>query len=136
MYFPVDPGSNRAVNPAQVAGSTITYMRRYALAAMLGIVADEDADGEQPQAKPQPAAQPQRQPAPAQAPPTDKLYGDGSFVAPAAVESYDAYLAAHNGNAPENVHNLRNWYKSHKASPVNNELFPLQPEPQAGAFSE
>jgi hypothetical protein len=60
----------------------------------------------------------------------------GEMKAPAAVESYDAYLAAHNGNAPENVHNLRNWYKSHKASPVNNELFPLQPEPQAGAFSE
>jgi hypothetical protein len=48
VAFPVDPGSNRAVNAAQTAGSTITYMRRYALAAMLGIVADEDTDGEQP----------------------------------------------------------------------------------------
>lgn len=48
VAFPVDPGSNRAVNAAQTAGSTITYMRRYALSAMLGIVADEDVDGNQP----------------------------------------------------------------------------------------
>lgn len=65
VAFPVDPGSNRAVNAAQTAGSTITYMRRYALSSMLGIVADEDTDGndnrpEQPRpaAKPQPAAKP------------------------------------------------------------------------------
>lgn len=44
--------------------------------------------------------------------PTGKLYTDGSFVAPAAVASYDAYVAAHDGKAPDNVHNLRNWYKS------------------------
>jgi hypothetical protein len=50
VAFPVDPGSNRAVNAAQTAGSTITYMRRYALSAMLGIVADEDTDGNHPSA--------------------------------------------------------------------------------------
>ena len=59
MFFPVDPGSNRAVNPAQIAGGMLTYMRRYALAAMLGIVADEDADGNSPTE----AAAPQRKPA-------------------------------------------------------------------------
>jgi len=32
---------------AQVAGSVITYLRRYALASMLGIYADEDTDGHQ-----------------------------------------------------------------------------------------
>lgn len=48
-------------------------------------------------------------------PPTDALlYADGSFVAPAAAESYAAYIEAHNGKAPDNVHNLRNWYKSQK----------------------
>lgn len=31
---------------AQAAGSIITYLRRYSLAAMLGIVSDEDTDGE------------------------------------------------------------------------------------------
>ena len=138
MYFPVDPGSNRAVNPAQVAGSTITYMRRYALAAMLGIVADEDADGEQPQAKPQP----QRQPAPQAAPPVDALlYGDGSFVAdhPKTREVYAAYVEAHNGKAPANRHDLKAWHDKQTAAPVEPvaaELFPLQPEPQSGAFSE
>jgi len=31
----------------QALGSTITYLRRYAYAAMVGVVADEDADGEE-----------------------------------------------------------------------------------------
>lgn len=58
-------------------------------------------------------------PAPAQhaTPPANaKLYADGSFVAQAAVESYDAYIAAHDGRAPDNVHNLRNWYKQQQAN--------------------
>jgi hypothetical protein len=38
---------------AQVAGSIITYLRRYALAAVLGMYADEDTDGNAPQATPQ-----------------------------------------------------------------------------------
>lgn len=38
---------------AQVAGSIITYLRRYALASILGMYADEDGDGNAPeQAKP------------------------------------------------------------------------------------
>jgi len=39
---------DRNKNSVQVAGSNITYMRRYALSAMLGIVADEDNDGNAP----------------------------------------------------------------------------------------
>ena len=43
----VDPGEgNRGVNALQALGSAITYMKRYALAAMLGIAADGDTDGE------------------------------------------------------------------------------------------
>ena len=34
---------------AQVAGSIITYLRRYSLAAILGMYADEDGDGNAPQ---------------------------------------------------------------------------------------
>jgi len=135
MYFPVDPGSNRAVNPAQVAGSTITYMRRYALAAMLGIVADEDADGEQPQAKPQP----QRQPAPQAAPPVDALlYGDGSFVAdhPKTREVYAAYVEAHNGKAPSNRFNLKAWHDKQTAIPQNAELFTPDSPQGNGAYDE
>jgi len=33
---------------AQVAGSIITYLRRYSLASILGVYADEDTDGNQP----------------------------------------------------------------------------------------
>lgn len=33
---------------AQVAGSIVTYLRRYALSAVLGVYADEDADGSDP----------------------------------------------------------------------------------------
>jgi len=35
-------------NLAQEAGKSITYLRRYALAAILGLYADEDNDGNQP----------------------------------------------------------------------------------------
>lgn len=39
---------NRGVNDAQVLGGSLTYMKRYALAAMLGISTDEDTDGNTP----------------------------------------------------------------------------------------
>jgi hypothetical protein len=47
-------------SPAQLMGSNITYMRRYAYSAVLGIVADEDNDGHQhpAQAAKKPAAPP------------------------------------------------------------------------------
>lgn len=113
IFFPVDPGSNRAVNPAQVAGSTITYMRRYALSAMLGIVADEDADGEQPLAQTKPAPT-KAAPVKSSLPPDDALlYGDGSFVAndPRTAAVYHAYVEAHNGKAPDTRFNLSAWHK-------------------------
>ena len=42
-------------NPSQAAGSAITYLRRYSLAAVLGIYSDEDDDGNGSQKKPRPA---------------------------------------------------------------------------------
>jgi hypothetical protein len=130
VYFPMGDG-NRGVTSVQVAGSTITYMRRYAVAAMLGIVADEDTDGNgqkqeprktggQKQAPP-PAVSNTAQPRAVQSEPlpsydATRTYADGSPVDAnaKAVETYDAYVAAHDGNAPDNVHNLRNWYKGQK----------------------
>ena len=47
FYLPVNP--QKGVSLPQVTGSIITYARRYALAAMLGIVTDEDTDGYQKQ---------------------------------------------------------------------------------------
>lgn len=46
--FVLPVGDEKGKSVMQVAGSAITYARRYALAAMLGIVADEDADGNAP----------------------------------------------------------------------------------------
>jgi hypothetical protein len=59
------PGSaeEKGKSPAQLMGSNITYMRRYAYSAALGIVADEDTDGNHP--APAPAA---KKPAPVQQP--------------------------------------------------------------------
>ena len=123
MFFPVDPGSNRAVNPAQIAGGMLTYMRRYALAAMLGIVADEDADGNSPTE----AAAAQRKPAAPDKSTIDtrRVYADGSPVDVKATDAYDAYTAAHGGKVPDNVHNLREWYKGHK----NGNAAPATPAP-------
>ena len=43
IYLPLS--EERGKSSAQMAGSIITYLRRYALAAVLGMYADEDADG-------------------------------------------------------------------------------------------
>lgn len=73
--------------------------------------------------------------------PTGRLYADGSFVAEAAAASYDAYVEAHGGDAPENVHNLRNWYKKQQrnGAPAAQaaQLFEMEPTPAAlGAYQE
>jgi hypothetical protein len=51
--------SLKGMNEFQVAGSAITYYRRYALSAMLGIVTDKDIDAAgQQTSTPKPKAQP------------------------------------------------------------------------------
>lgn len=47
IFLPI--GEERGKSVAQVAGSIITYLRRYSWSAFLGIYADEDSDGNQPQ---------------------------------------------------------------------------------------
>lgn len=46
--FVLPVGDEKGKSVMQVAGSAISYARRYALASMLGIVADEDTDGNAP----------------------------------------------------------------------------------------
>ena len=46
MMLPVE--QEKGKSGAQVAGSIISYLRRYGLSAVLGIYADEDADGNAP----------------------------------------------------------------------------------------
>lgn len=59
FYMPV--GTEKGKSPAQVMGSILSYMRRYAASAAFGVVADEDTDGNQPQPKQQAKPQPKPQ---------------------------------------------------------------------------
>ena len=55
-------GEEKGKSQAQLAGSVITYLRRYSLAGILGMYADEDGDGNAPQTAPD--ASPARRDAP------------------------------------------------------------------------
>ena len=53
MLLPL--GEEKGLKPAQVAGSIITYIRRYQYAAILGMYAEEDTDGNEPKESEKPA---------------------------------------------------------------------------------
>ena len=60
MTLPV--GEEKGKSSAQIAGSIISYLRRYSIASVLGMYADEDTDGNIPQLQPKPKAkQPEKQ---------------------------------------------------------------------------
>ncbi len=56
-------GDEKGKSNAQVAGSIVTYLRRYSLASILGIYSDEDGDGNdsKPVSKPARTAKPAQQ---------------------------------------------------------------------------
>lgn len=55
-------GEEKGKSSAQVAGSIITYLRRYSLASILGIYSDEDGDGNKPEPERKPTrAKPEAQ---------------------------------------------------------------------------
>ena len=56
--------AEKGKSAAQVAGSIITYLRRYSLSSILGMYADEDGDGNMPQ--PAQTAEPEHKPEPVQ----------------------------------------------------------------------
>ena len=56
--------AEKGKSAAQVAGSIITYLRRYSLAAILGMYADEDGDGNMP--RPAQTAEPEHKSEPDQ----------------------------------------------------------------------
>jgi hypothetical protein len=73
-HLPINP----VKNDPQGIGSAITYMRRYAVSALVGVAAEEDDDGEAAQGRgaeqpnpqqPRPQPKPAAGPAPAAAPP-------------------------------------------------------------------
>lgn len=51
----LDIGEEKGKSRAQVAGSVITYLRRYSLSAILGMYADEDTDASAPKPTAKPA---------------------------------------------------------------------------------
>jgi len=55
-YMELPTADEKGKSQAQVAGSIITYIRRYSLAAILGMYSDEDGDGNSPPATKQPKA--------------------------------------------------------------------------------
>lgn len=76
-------------------------------------------------------------------PPDPLQYADGSFVPndSRTREVYRAYVEAHNGKAPENKWNLKNWRDNQQAAPVEApapaaELFPPEPPQGNGAYQE
>ena len=57
--YPVTAGEARGISGAQAIGSALTYARRYSLTALIGVVSDDDDDGnsagdQKPRSKPQP----------------------------------------------------------------------------------
>jgi hypothetical protein len=64
-------GDEKGKSSAQVAGSIVTYLRRYSLASILGIYSDEDGDGN----KPEPERKPTRT-----AKPTSQAKPDDDFM--------------------------------------------------------
>ena len=55
-------GEEKGKSSAQVAGSIVTYLRRYSLASILGIYSDEDGDGNKPEPERKPTrAKPEAQ---------------------------------------------------------------------------
>jgi hypothetical protein len=84
-------GDNRALSAAQQAGIVITYLRRYAFSAIVGIYADEDTDGQSKQ--PAQKQQPQRQPEPASVTAAREL---GGVVVDAPPMTYEEACAVEN----------------------------------------
>ncbi len=87
------PVNAKAQEP-QAVGSAVTYARRYALSAILGIVADDDDDGEAAQGRAKPAttapAKPLPQTAPVVAAPKRPDNGKVAATSPQEKTSADA----------------------------------------------
>lgn len=102
MCLPVD--SKMPQNGAQAAGATITYFRRYGLAAVLGLYADEDNDGEN-HSQPRNAAQ-----SGAQCPPQREQQPLPPQIASTAQQNKIAALARAKWGDDWNAH-LLGWQK-------------------------
>jgi hypothetical protein len=83
----------------QAIGSAITYARRYALSAMVGVAPDDDSDGNQRQyvrtePPPEPTYMRQAQPPPSQPPPSQPAPAQSAPTAPSSVPAGDGEAMA------------------------------------------
>ena len=84
----------KGMNEFQVLGSAITYMRRYALSAALGLVTDEDADAAGEQVKPKAPKEIRNRQEESKAGP-EPMGDDSETVLARAKKSINAELEAH-----------------------------------------
>jgi len=97
----VTVGDEKGKSAAQTAGSLITYLRRYSLSAIMGIYADEDADGgtkTQPETKPSPApkqAEPAAPPEPHWSEDADTLRKFWAWTGSQTLSKDDVHTALH-----------------------------------------
>ena len=94
----------KGISMAQAAGKLITYARRYALASAYGVVADEDADGNDSRVEQKPAPQ-------KKATATNLSYADGSPVAEAGASIFAQFKATHD-RIPASREEMGAWYKA------------------------
>lgn len=102
---------------AQVAGSIISYLRRYSLASILGIYADEDTDGNG--GAPAKSAPKAAQPQPAPTPPAALTYDQACKVQNSEGKSYgdiDSETLVHMANAMANTKPQKPEYKTKQAA--------------------
>lgn len=93
--FPMPTSSEKGKSQIQLAGSNISYLRRYFLAAVFNLISDQDTDGNVPRY----AAYADKTPAPADA---------------QARRLFDEFVRI-NGEPPENGGHLREWVKANKS---------------------
>ncbi|MGX8233981.1 ERF family protein [Bacillus subtilis] len=90
LFMELEKGAK--MNMAQSAGSVITYAKRYAISAILGISTDEDNDGVQPKGGKQHDKRPQQK-----QPPQD----DNAQKIEQAIQEYQDFLLDHGRNLGE-----------------------------------
>lgn len=99
-------GEEKGKSLAQVAGSIATYCRRYAYSAILGIVSDEDTDGNEPR-----RAEKKRQEPPAE--PTSNYWGSKRAALIGRIKAIPYY----SGNVPHVIASLNKLAESGAIKP-------------------
>jgi hypothetical protein len=138
-------GDEKGKSRAQVAGSIITYLRRYAWASVLGMYAEEDTDGEngervQPRKNaPRQAAElppPSNQPPPVKTPPeASQTLPDRPKVRVAALKRLKALPGESNENLVQHFLISRGWITPDQTV-LNWPVFALPKSPEEMAKME